>query len=77
MLFDANNPGVWAYHCHILYHLANGMFTVVNQRECGHTTLEAGQHGQLENPLKLNNATAFWRDMTSGLLVTALPATSQ
>ncbi len=27
--FDANNPGVWAYHCHIIYHLASGMFTVV------------------------------------------------
>ncbi|MBV8588089.1 MAG: multicopper oxidase domain-containing protein, partial [Verrucomicrobia bacterium] len=24
-----NNPGVWAYHCHILYHLAAGMFTVM------------------------------------------------
>lgn len=27
--FDADNPGVWAYHCHLLYHLASGMFTVV------------------------------------------------
>lgn len=27
--FDANNPGVWAFHCHIVYHLATGMFTVV------------------------------------------------
>jgi FtsP/CotA-like multicopper oxidase with cupredoxin domain len=27
--FDANNPGVWAFHCHILYHLAAGMFTVL------------------------------------------------
>lgn len=27
--FDADNIGVWAYHCHILYHLASGMFTVV------------------------------------------------
>jgi FtsP/CotA-like multicopper oxidase with cupredoxin domain len=27
--FDANNPGVWAFHCHILYHMATGMFTVV------------------------------------------------
>ena len=27
--FDANNPGVWAFHCHILYHLATGMFTVL------------------------------------------------
>jgi FtsP/CotA-like multicopper oxidase with cupredoxin domain len=27
--FDANDPGVWAFHCHILYHLATGMFTVL------------------------------------------------
>lgn len=27
--FDANNPGVWPLHCHILYHLETGMFTVV------------------------------------------------
>jgi FtsP/CotA-like multicopper oxidase with cupredoxin domain len=27
--FDANNPGVWAFHCHILYHMATGMFTVL------------------------------------------------
>ncbi len=27
--FDADNPGLWAFHCHILYHLARGMFTVV------------------------------------------------
>lgn len=27
--FDADNPGVWAFHCHLLYHLASGMFTVL------------------------------------------------
>ena len=27
--FDATNPGLWAFHCHILYHLATGMFTVL------------------------------------------------
>lgn len=27
--FDANNPGVWPFHCHLLYHLEAGMFTVV------------------------------------------------
>jgi FtsP/CotA-like multicopper oxidase with cupredoxin domain len=25
--FDANNPGTWAFHCHLLYHLEAGMFT--------------------------------------------------
>ena len=27
--FDADNPGLWALHCHLLYHLVTGMFTVV------------------------------------------------
>jgi FtsP/CotA-like multicopper oxidase with cupredoxin domain len=27
--FDANNPGHWALHCHLLYHLEAGMFTTV------------------------------------------------
>ena len=25
--FDANNPGLWAFHCHLLYHLDAGKFT--------------------------------------------------
>lgn len=28
--FDANNPGVWAFHCHLLYHLGTGMMTTIN-----------------------------------------------
>jgi FtsP/CotA-like multicopper oxidase with cupredoxin domain len=27
--FDADNAGVWPMHCHLLYHLDRGMFTVV------------------------------------------------
>jgi FtsP/CotA-like multicopper oxidase with cupredoxin domain len=27
VVFDANNPGWWAFHCHLLYHLEAGMFT--------------------------------------------------
>jgi FtsP/CotA-like multicopper oxidase with cupredoxin domain len=27
--FDADHFGIWAFHCHILYHMAAGMFTVV------------------------------------------------
>jgi Multicopper oxidase len=26
---DTNNPGVWAFHCHLIYHLVTGMFTVL------------------------------------------------
>ena len=27
--FDANNTGRWAFHCHHLYHMANGMMSFV------------------------------------------------
>ena len=27
--FDANNPGWWAFHCHLLYHQHAGMFTTL------------------------------------------------
>jgi plastocyanin len=27
--FDADNPGVWMFHCHIEHHMANGMMTVI------------------------------------------------
>jgi FtsP/CotA-like multicopper oxidase with cupredoxin domain len=26
---DANNPGVWMFHCHIEHHMANGMMTTI------------------------------------------------
>lgn len=31
--FDADNPGVWPLHCHLLYHLEGGMLTVVRYKE--------------------------------------------
>lgn len=31
--FDADNPGVWPLHCHILYHLEAGMLTVVRYKD--------------------------------------------
>ncbi|MGE0272282.1 MAG: multicopper oxidase domain-containing protein, partial [Alphaproteobacteria bacterium] len=27
--FDAINPGLWAFHCHHLYHMERGMFAVL------------------------------------------------
>jgi FtsP/CotA-like multicopper oxidase with cupredoxin domain len=27
--FDADNPGWWALHCHMLYHMEAGMFTTI------------------------------------------------
>ena len=32
VVFDADNPGLWAYHCHNLYHMAAGMFATVAYR---------------------------------------------
>jgi FtsP/CotA-like multicopper oxidase with cupredoxin domain len=32
IVFDANNPGLWAFHCHNLYHMAAGMFATVVYR---------------------------------------------
>ena len=29
VVFDADNPGWWAFHCHMLYHLEAGMFTTL------------------------------------------------
>jgi FtsP/CotA-like multicopper oxidase with cupredoxin domain len=29
VVFEANNPGLWYLHCHILWHLAAGMATLV------------------------------------------------
>ena len=31
--FDANNPGVWPLHCHVLYHLEAGMMTVLRYKD--------------------------------------------
>lgn len=31
--FDANNPGIWPLHCHLLYHLEAGMLTVVKYQD--------------------------------------------
>ncbi len=29
IVFDADNPGTWAFHCHMLYHMEAGMFTTL------------------------------------------------
>jgi len=35
VVFDADNPGLWAFHCHNLYHMAAGMFATVVYRAFG------------------------------------------
>lgn len=69
VVFDADNPGVWAYHCHILYHLATGMFTVLKYENADTRYWNPEKtESELKNSLELNNATAFWREMTAGLV---------
>jgi FtsP/CotA-like multicopper oxidase with cupredoxin domain len=78
VVFDADNPGVWAYHCHILYHLATGMFTVLKYENADTKYWKPEKTpSELENPLELNNATAFWREMTGGLPVSSELAISR
>ena len=51
-VFDADNPGVWAYHCHILYHLAAGMFTVLKYEGADEKFWQPDKtESELENPL--------------------------
>lgn len=33
--FDAVNPGLWAFHCHHLYHMKRGMFAVLKYQGVG------------------------------------------
>jgi FtsP/CotA-like multicopper oxidase with cupredoxin domain len=74
LIFDANNPGVWAYHCHILYHLATGMFTVLKYENADAKYWKPERTpSELENPLEFDNATAFWREVTAGLFASAQP----
>ena len=78
VVFDADNPGVWAYHCHILYHLATRMFTVVKYENTDTKFWKPERtESELENPLEFNNATAFWKEMTVGLIAPSEPAISR
>jgi FtsP/CotA-like multicopper oxidase with cupredoxin domain len=77
VVFDANDPGVWAYHCHILYHLATGMFTVLKYENADTKYWKPEKTAaELESPLELNNAAASWREMTTGLFTSGEPVTA-
>jgi FtsP/CotA-like multicopper oxidase with cupredoxin domain len=57
IVFEADNPGVWAYHCHILYHLAAGMFTVLKYDGADEEFWQPDKtKAELENPLELGGA---------------------
>ena len=36
VLFTADAPGPWAFHCHVLYHMDAGMFRVIHVMDMGH-----------------------------------------
>src|SRR6267378_6474265 len=78
VVFDANDPGIWAYHCHILYHLATGMFTVLKYENAEIKFWKPEKTAtELENTLELNNVDAFWREMTTGLFTSSKAVTAQ
>jgi predicted DNA-binding antitoxin AbrB/MazE fold protein len=69
VVFDANNPGIWAYHCHILYHIATGMFTVLKYENADTQYWKPEKTStELENPLEMNNSTAVWKEWREDLL---------
>jgi hypothetical protein len=70
VVFDANNPGIWAYHCHILYRLVTGMFTVLTYENADIRFWKPDKTpSELENTRVLNDPTAFWKETTTELLV--------
>ncbi|OAX81172.1 hypothetical protein ACJ72_04491 [Emergomyces africanus] len=40
--FRADNPGIWLFHCHILWHLASGMAMVVDVMNDSHARMSQG-----------------------------------
>lgn len=57
VLITADAPGMWAFHCHILYHMEVGMFRVVEVSEPGSPgsyplprTTELPKHQEDEEP---------------------------
>ena len=46
--FDANNPGNWLLHCHMIYHQAGGMMTLVDYTGYKHPDLEAVKKAWLQ-----------------------------
>src|SRR5262245_56615594 len=42
--FDANNPGYWALHCHLLYHLEAGMLTTFASQSAGALAADGVAH---------------------------------
>ena len=45
VLFDADVPGRWAFHCHVMYHMHEGMFRVFDVRGTDVAETETPDHG--------------------------------
>jgi hypothetical protein len=72
IVLDADNPGVWAYHGHIVYHLAAGMFTVLKYEDADEKFWQPEKTKlELENPLELGSAGTLWHEIKDGLLAHA------
>jgi FtsP/CotA-like multicopper oxidase with cupredoxin domain len=51
--FDADNAGIWAFHCHLIYHLVTGMFTVLKYEGADvHFWQPEKQTSELKNQLE-------------------------
>ena len=51
--FDADNAGIWAFHCHLVYHLVTGMFTVLKYEGADVEFWQPEkQASELKNPLE-------------------------
>ena len=49
LLFYADAPGPWAFHCHVLYHMDSGMFRVFHIGEPGEAMRHEHHHGDDRN----------------------------
>lgn len=50
-LITADNPGPWAFHCHVLYHMEVGMFRVVEVVPPARERREHAHGSSQEEPL--------------------------
>jgi FtsP/CotA-like multicopper oxidase with cupredoxin domain len=78
IIFDADDPGVWAYHCHILYHLAAGMFAVLKYEGADTEFWQPDKtKAELQNPLEPGSAGTIWKEMTDVFFASEAPAIFQ
>jgi FtsP/CotA-like multicopper oxidase with cupredoxin domain len=57
MQFDADNPGVWPFHCHIAWHVSGGLYVNILERPDLVT--------QLQIPSAVKNTCTSWNAYTN------------